>query len=154
MSDPQEASSRSMRDSIDGSIKIRMLVLLGLLVFKLVAMVRLISAHDANPAWLLVGIAGGLVIGLIATRMHITSWDKSAKTVVSQMDSVGIFVLITYILYAIFSDELVEMGIKNAAAAGLVVTSMAVTVTLIRLRDTYHDVAAVLREAGLLPAKS
>lgn len=143
-----------MRDSIDGSIKIRMLVLLGLLVFKLVAMVRLISAHDANPAWLLVGIAGGLVIGLIATRMHITSWDKSAKTVVSQMDSVGIFVLITYILYAIFSDELVEMGIKNAAAAGLVVTSMAVTVTLIRLRDTYHDVAAVLREAGLLPAKS
>lgn len=147
----EPGSSKSARDSVEGSLKFRMIILLALMVFKLVLVIQLIVRDGANPAWLLVGVAAGIAVGLIARRMHIISWDQSAKTVVSQIDAVGIIVLILYLLYTFFGDDLVEMGIKNVTAAGLVVTSMAATVALVRLRSTYRSVADILRDAGLMP---
>ena len=149
--EPSLQPSRSdIRSSIDRKILIRVRILFVLVVFKLYAAIMLVVRDDVHPGWILAGVVPGIIIGIIASRMHTISWDEEKKTVVSQMDLVGGLVLLGYLLYTFFGDELVEMGIHNAATAGLIVTSMAITVTILRMKLTFHNVEEVLRSAGMI----
>lgn len=151
---PDRPAQESHISAVDGKIKIKMLLLLALLLFKLYAMVRLIQTHEANPAWMLVGVVVGVIVGIWANRSSEITWDHSRGEVVSQMDVEGVIVMATYIVFVIFQDEIAAAGIKHAASAGLVVTTSSVVTTLVRLWLTYRSVGDVLREAGLLPART
>src|SRR4051812_12549883 len=61
-------------------------------------------SHNYIAGYLAVaGFAVGIVIGLIAgRRMHRISWDAETSKAVTKMDRVGIFILIAYLLFAIF----------------------------------------------------
>lgn len=142
-------SRNTMRSAIDRKIRVRIWILFALLIFKVYAAIMLIARDDVHPVWIIAGVIPGIAIGLISGRMHTISWDEQKKAVVSQMDFIGVVVLFGYLLYAFFGDDLVEMGIHNVATTGLIVTSMAITVTLIRMKLTFHTVAEVLEDAGL-----
>lgn len=146
----QGMSNNSKSQSVDRTIRIRVWILFALFVFKLYVMFSLVFRDGVHPGWILVGVIPGIIIGVLSKRMHIIAWDSDAKMVVSQMDLVGSIILLFYLAYTFFGDDLLEMGLHNAAKAGLVVTSMAVAVTLIRLRHTFHSVKGVLRSAGVL----
>lgn len=145
-----QPSRNDIRSSIDRKILIRIRILFALVVFKLYAAIMLVLRDDVHPGWILAGIVPGIIIGIIVNRMYKISWDEEKKTVVSQMDLVGGLVLLGYLFYTFFGDELVEMGINNAATAGLIVTSMAIMVTILRMKLTFHNVEEVLRSAGML----
>lgn len=47
----------------------------------------------------LIGLAAGIGIGIITTRMFHISWSKDAKKVVSRLDTFGVGILILYVLF-------------------------------------------------------
>jgi hypothetical protein len=55
----------------------------------------------------LLGLAGGILIGIVTSRMFHTSWNHDTQKVVSRLDIFGVGILILYIFFELFRDPIV-----------------------------------------------
>lgn len=66
-----------------------------------------IARDGASILFAVIGLFIGLVIGLIVSRIFKISWDKTAGQVISKFDTVGVIILLLYILLEIFRTKIV-----------------------------------------------
>jgi len=70
----------------------------------------------------LLALGLGFVLGLLIARMFQISWDHGAKKAISHMDEFGIIILVLYVVFEIYRDEIIEHFVHGPA---VVATSFA-----------------------------
>jgi hypothetical protein len=118
------------------------LVMLGVIVVEIVR-------HKMGITLAAGGIAIGLVLGIVVSRMYRLSWDEQTTKVVAQIDWIGGGILGLYITFIFFRDwffghwlqgsTLVEFGL--CISAGLM---------LGRVLGARHGISIVLQSLGIL----
>jgi len=71
----------------------------------------------------LLGLAIGVGIGVVMSRMFHITWDHGAKKAISHMDEFGILILVVYIVFAFYRDDIIGRLVHGPA---FVATSFAV----------------------------
>jgi hypothetical protein len=117
------------------------IILLGVVSFE-------IFTNRVSPLLALVGLGIGLLIGVIAARMFLLSWDKDAKKVISRLDVVGGIILAIYIVIAIFRGKIIGHYVQGSYVTG---TSLSVVAGIMigRVFGTGQKIVEILREQGL-----
>jgi len=118
------------------------LVMLGVIVVEIVR-------HKIGVTLAAGGIAIGLVLGIVVSRMYRLSWDEQTTKVVAQIDWIGGGILGLYITFIFFRDwifghwlqgsTLVEFGL--CISAGLM---------LGRVLGARHGISIALQSLGIL----
>jgi hypothetical protein len=99
------------------------------------------------------GFCIGIILGiLINQRMHRISWDADATKAVTKMDKLGIFILVVYLLFAIFRTWIFSHWLQGST---LTVFSLSVAAggILGRLYSTRKKIRDILKDEGVLYAR-
>jgi Kef-type K+ transport system membrane component KefB len=101
-------------------VRLYSLIFLVMVVLVVVDSVR-IGSRSLPPV--LACLAGGVVIGVIASRMFSLSWDTVSKKVIGKLDVVGAVVLVLYVAVSIFRSRLLGLWLEGPvlSVAGLAV---------------------------------
>lgn len=99
---------KPLHHHIDKKLKfrLRLYLVISFILFCLVGF----DVYTQQLPWIfaILGMAIGGIIGIFASRMFHLSWDKDARKVVSRLDTVGIIVLIVYILFSFARREVIS----------------------------------------------
>lgn len=120
------------------------LVMLGVLVYDVIQ--GLVSV----PAGL-GGLALGVLLGVIVSRMYRLSYDEEEQQVAGRIDWVGGVILLLYIAFAVFRNQLFAPLVDAAQLAGFGLSVSAGTM-LGRLVGTSRGIRRVLVAWGLQAA--
>lgn len=106
---PDRAERRELvRRHIDRSIVLKVRIYSVIALVALLIMIVEIFMSSAAAWWgCLIGLAGGVGIGMLASRMQKLSWNAFESKVVAAFDAVGVVVLIGYIVFAVFRTRIV-----------------------------------------------
>lgn len=107
------SSLRDHSHHIDKRLRFRLrlyfaisLILLGIFIYNL-------FRGSLRVDYGIIALFAGIGIGIIASRMFHTSWNKDAKKVVSRLDMFGIGILILYIVFEILRERIVGYFTHN-----------------------------------------
>lgn len=103
---------------------------------------------NTGPILVGVGLLGGVVVGVVVSRMYRLDWDHSAAEVVSRIDKIGLAVLVLYLLFALSRSWLIGHWVQGTAL-GPVGLSVVCGVMLGRVVGMSHGIRSVLVEAGV-----
>jgi hypothetical protein len=115
-------------EKIDHKLMMRLRIYL-IVMFAILAVI-VIEVIDGTFSiqWALIGILIGLVVGTIVTRMYNLSWDEESNSVIGEMDSIGIVILVGYLIWEFtksnFLGYWVEGSILSAIILGITAGSM------------------------------
>lgn len=99
------------------------------------------------------GFETGIIIGLIvARRMHNITWDTDTNKAVTKMDTIGIFILVMYLLFSISRRWIFSHWLHGYALSAFCL-SVAAGGMLGRLWTTRQKVRSVLKHEGFLHLK-
>ena len=96
-----------------------------------------------------IGIVIGVVFGFVTARMFRLSWDHDAKKIISQLDKLGIAIIILYIVLAIFRNRLIELFVHGPAVGGISI-AIVTGVMIGRILGTRGRILQILKEQQLL----
>ena len=97
---------------------------------------------------------GGFIIGfsagyIVAKRMHKITWDEAADKVVGKMDTIGILILIAYLLFAITRRWIFSHWLEGHALSAFVL-SISCGAIISRLWFIRKKIRNTLKKAGRL----
>lgn len=97
---------------------------------------------------------GGFFIGftigyVVGNRMHKISWDAEASKVVGKMDTIGIIILVVYILFAITRKWIFSHWLEGQALSAFVL-SISCGAIISRLWFIRRKIREALKKAGRL----
>src|SRR4051812_18591780 len=98
-------------------IQLRLYVLIAI-IMGLIVIYDLFTGH-LSLLFTVLGILVGLVIGIISSRMFHISWDHDAKKVISQVDTIGVIVIIGYVLFEIGREYVFKHYIDSTLTGAL-----------------------------------
>ena len=104
-----------------------------------------------DPLWAVGGFVAGLVLGVVLTRMDVLSWNSDAKVVVGRMDLIGALLLVAYLVFIVFRDDVLGTWIRDSNAVAVTGISMTAGTMAGRVFHTFNGIRGILREAGVLP---
>lgn len=128
MSARRRAEREGARQRIDRKIRLRVVVyLLIFLAMDVIVVVDGILIGSRSLVPVLTCAVGGVIVGVIASRMYSLSWDAVSTKVIGRLDTIGAVILVGYVLLAIFRSRLLDLwldapvlGVAGlAAVAGL-----------------------------------
>ena len=93
----------------------------------------------------ILGLAVGIGIGILASRMYHVSWSHDAKKVASRLDIFGIGILILYILFEIFREKIVGY-FTHDVQVGTVGFAILAGIMFGRVLGTRGKIITVLKE--------
>jgi len=95
------------------------------------------------------GVAIGLGIGYMASRIHKISWSEKASKVIARIDFFGIGILALYILFEVFRERIVG---RFVADADVTVTSFSILAGIMygRVLGIRGSIVRVLKEQDLM----
>ncbi len=98
---------KELGDKVHTRLKRRIVLFLGISVIMTGISIFHIIRDGASILHTIVGIVIGLIIGLSVSRIFVISWDGKAGQVISKFDTVGIILLVMYIVFEIFRTKIV-----------------------------------------------
>ena len=93
----------------------------------------------------LLGVVGGIILGVVSSRMFHISWDHDGQKVVSQLDLIGGIVLVVYILFELGSEFLIKHYL-SADITGAFTFAFITGGMIGRVLGTRGKIVKVLRE--------
>ena len=108
-------------NSIDKSLRLKLQIYLGILAIALAFLVAdVVRVGTDSVVPVVLGLGGGLVLGILASRMSALSWDVANAKVVGRIDALGAVILVGYIFLVIFRGsviaQLVDPRVVGAAS--------------------------------------
>lgn len=94
------------------------------------------------------GLAVGLVVGVIVSRMYRLRYDEDARRVMGQIDGVGVAILLAYIVFVFTRNQLFAGWTEGANVAAFSLSVTAGTM-LGRLVGTAQGIRRVLTAWGV-----
>lgn len=98
---------------------------------------------------LLIAVASGIGIGMVASRTNHLSWDQDGKKVVGRMDKIGIAVLVLYIIFAFFRKAIVGFFV-HGPMLGTVTVAVMGGLFIGQIIGTRNGVRGILRAEGII----
>ncbi len=96
-----------------------------------------------------VGILVGIVVGIITARMYHLLWNHDAKKIVSRLDMLGIMILVTYIVFAIFRTKLISYFVQGPVV-GAISFSIIAGMMIGRVVGTRNAIIEILKEREII----
>ena len=87
----------------------------------------------------------GLVVGIIVSRMYRLSWDEEAGQVISNMDWIGVIILVFYIIFILTRTLLVGYWVQGAPYFAIILTITA-GVMIGRVLGTRQGIHKILKD--------
>lgn len=117
------------------------------LIFLVIVTIEVISGFF-NPFIALLGILAGVVLGILSNRIFHLHWDEESEQVISNVDRLGVVILILYFIVAIYRRFFLE-GYFEGAPLLLLTLSIIAGTMIGRLLTTMVIVRRILRRVGL-----
>jgi hypothetical protein len=130
-------------------------VLYQLVIFAIVSIVMLgivgvdIMTGQLDPKLGIGGIVLGLIIGFLVGRIFAIKWHQETQKVIINMDRTGFLIIIIYVAFRIFGEQLFGEFLHGAALTAFTF-SMLAGIMIGRLISMYRRVMAILREQKIL----
>lgn len=140
---------RPPKKHIDNRLQ-RRLKLYGIISFILLCVVGFdILTSTMNILQAVLGVALGVGVGVVSARMFHISWDQNAGKTVARLDLFGGIILMCYIVFAFFRNQLLGEFVHGAALGGV---SMAVVTGIMvgRILGMRGKILKVLKEQQLI----
>lgn len=118
------------------------LILVGVVIYE-------ILSNNVSISLAFIGLILGTLIGVVVARMFLISWDKDAKKVISRLDILGIFILIIYIIFAVFRSKIIGIFIQGNYVTGMSL-SMVAGIMIGRVFGTGHKIVSILKEEQII----
>jgi hypothetical protein len=96
----------------------------------------------------LAGLALGLVVGVIAARTYIHTWDDDIGKVVSRLDVAGGIIFAAYMVFAVFRGRIIGHFIQGNYVAGTSI-SVALGIMVGRVFGTGRKIISILKGQNL-----
>jgi len=93
----------------------------------------------------ILGMIGGIIVGIFSSRMYHISWNNDSEKVVGKLDLYGIIVLILYVLFEIFRDNIVTY-ITHGFEVGTIGFAVLAGIMIGRVMGTRGKITQVLKE--------
>jgi hypothetical protein len=117
------------------------LILLGFIVYD-------IAEHGFNPFLIIAAFLSGIIVGYIAGRMFNIQWHTETSKVVARLDTIGVIVLILYIIFTIAREKILGVWFAGPLLTGVSLT-FATGAILGRILMMSKNIAKVLRNQGI-----
>jgi hypothetical protein len=135
--------SQPKQTFIDRRLRMRLRIFgIIFLVMFVVVVVDFFRGTITAPLGLL-GLAIGLVIGIIVSRMYRLSWSAQTNTVISRLDWLGVGILILYVVFALLRNQLFGSWIQGTYLAAFTL-SISAGMMLGRVIGTMRGIRNVL----------
>lgn len=105
----------NLQDKIHRQLKLRLIFYFCILCLALGIAIYHILEDWVNIFFPSVALFTGMGIGFYLSRIHKISWDKRAKKVISQMDTIGILMFAGYIIFTLHREEIIDQFIHGPA---------------------------------------
>ncbi len=117
------------------------------LIFLVIVTIEVILGFF-NPFIAILGILAGVVLGILSNRIFHLHWDEESEQVISNVDRLGVVILILYFIVAIYRRFFLEDYFEGTPL--LILTLSIIAGTMIgRLLTTIVLVRRILRRVGL-----
>ncbi len=95
------------------------------------------------------GVAIGLGIGFLASRIHKIRWSEKADKAIARVDVFGFFILVLYLLFEVYRERIVGHFLKEA---DVTVTSFSILAGVMygRVLGIRGNVLRVLKEKSII----
>ena len=137
------------REHVDRRLRFRLqlygvisLILLCIVMFDIVTSV--INVYQG-----FLGIGLGVGVGIVSARMFHISWDKNAEKTVARLDIFGGAILVGYIVFVLFRNQLIGEFVPRSAISG-VSLAVAAGIMIGRILGTRGKIIKILKEQNLL----
>lgn len=124
-------------------------------IFVLIFMIMLgIITYDVFQHTIGIALAGGglllgVMIGFVAGRMYAVKWHEQANKVITQIDEIGVAILILYIAFSIFKGLIFGHWIHGPTLTAFTF-SITCGVMLGRLFTIVRSIKNVLSDRGII----
>lgn len=101
--------------AVDKSIRFRTRIYLAIFAAAAaIVIAQSIGIGAASIIPVLIAVAAGVLVGLVASRMYSLSWDTMNGKVVGRLDVIGGVILLGYVLISFFRTDLVRMWVESS----------------------------------------
>jgi len=137
--------ARATSELVDRKLTIQLRIFFAIFLIMTVLVVYHLIADRINPLWAVAGAVIGVVIGRILGRTKALSWNASTQTVIGSSSLLGTIILVAYIIFAIFKDELIDNWISDPAIVSVVGLALTAGVMIGRLSFMLRGLQDVIR---------
>ncbi len=130
-------------------------ILVQLAIFGLVSLALLAGVcYDAylgqiGIALVLAGLIAGIAIGYVVGRIFKLAWHEDTRKVVMSLDRMSFVLIGVYVLFRIFSEQLLGNYIQGAALSAFTFALLA-GILVGRFASIWRGVRRILKEQGVL----
>ncbi|HEV2527064.1 MAG TPA: hypothetical protein VGT61_01220 [Thermomicrobiales bacterium] len=144
---------RPTRESV--SRRTRLLLRILFIVFVVMLAVLAVRLVQGELAWwqMGIGLAAGAVVGIALGRMNRVRWDQATGSVVSQMDMVGVSLLLVYLAFTFSRSRIAAAWVDDAHAAAGVALALGAGSIAGRVLYLLRGISNALEVAGLRPGR-
>ncbi len=136
---------KATRELVDRKLTIQLGIFFAVFVIMTGLVLYHLIADRIYPVWALAGVVIGVVIGRVLGRTKALDWNSSSQTVIASSSLVGTVILIAYIIFAIFKDEIIDNWISDAEIVTVVGLALTAGVMIGRLSFMLRELQDVLR---------
>lgn len=134
---------------VDKKILMRARIYLLIFLIMVVLLVRDVLLDIIGVPTVLIALAFGLIVGIIASRMFHLSWSKDGKKVIARLDTLGISILVLYILFSIFRGDIL-MTFVHGPIVGAMSMALIAGSFLGQVIGMRNGIKGILQEEGIL----
>jgi hypothetical protein len=119
-------------------------------IFLIMASIGVYNVVEGNLSLLLalLALGGGILIGLLVGRANNIIWHEEDGKAIARMDAFGIFILVAYILFAIFRNKIFGHWLAGHELSSFIIWFSS-GIMLGRLLTLRTMLIKVLRDQGL-----
>jgi len=134
---------------IDNKIILRARIYALVFLVMLVLLCRDVFTGVSTFSWIFGSLIVGILLGTLASRMFHLSWSKDSKKIIARLDSLGIVILIFYILFSLFRSDLVKVFVHGPMVGSVSMSLIAGSFfgQLLGMRD---GIKGILRAEGII----
>lgn len=139
----------NLQHKIHRQLKLRLIFYFCVLCIALAIAIYHILQDWVNVFFPAIGLFLGIVIGVYLSRIHKITWDKRAKKVISQMDTIGILMFIVYVVFTIYREQIIDQFIHGPAVVA-VSFSLLAGIMYGRISGVQGKIKEVFREQKII----
>ncbi len=137
------------RDVVHPGLRSRTRLFLLIFAAALVLVAVHLARDRVSPLWALAGFLPGLALGAPLSRIEVLRWGSTEQTVVGETVAVGVAILVGYLAFLIVRNRIIDSGLHDAAAVGVVGLAMMAGAMLGRVYATLRGIRNILAAVGI-----
>lgn len=140
---------KKLKKHVDKKILVRARIYLLIFLIMIVLLVRDVLLETIGIPSVLLALGFGLVVGVVASRMFHLSWSRDGKKVIARLDTLGIVILVCYILFSFFRNDFL-MNFVHGPVVGAMSMALISGSFLGQLIGMRNGIKGILQEEGII----